>query len=286
VLSRVVVDRAAEHRGEPGWLAMAWLRDRVKVLRIGPAGEVSDAAPDLAAGPDPVLPWLPGSEVAPEPPADVLLLGQRDGEVLVATLDGSPGGPGLRELGAALSGSDAAFLTIAVALADWHRTHRHCPRCGVLTVVAQSGWHRHCPVDRSDHFPRTDPAVIMLVRSPDGERAILGRQGSWPPRRYSCLAGFVEAGESAEQAVVREVFEESSIRVRDVRPVASQPWPFPRSLMLGFFATADDDVVPHSGDGELVDVQWFTRDDVASEKILLPPPISIAHRLIGTWLKG
>jgi NAD+ diphosphatase len=286
VLSRSAVDRAVKHRGDAGWLAMGWLRDRVKVLRIGPSGEVSDAPPDILAAGEPALPWLPGSAVAPEPPAETLLLGQRDGEILVATLDGAPQGPGLRELGALLSGPDAAFLTMAVALADWHRTHRYCPRCGVLTTMSQSGWARRCPVDRSDHFPRTDPAVIMLVRSPDGERAVLGRQPTWPPGRYSCLAGFVEAGESAEQAVAREVFEESSVQVRDVRPVASQPWPFPRSLMLGFFATADDDAEPHSNDGELADVRWFSRADITAQGILLPPPISIAHRLLSAWLRG
>lgn len=140
------------------------------------------------------------------------------------------------------------------------------------------------PVDGSIHFPRTDPAVIALVTSPDRARAVLGRQPSWPRGRHSCLAGFVEPGESAEQAVVREVAEESGLQVRDVRGAQSQPWPFPASLMLAFTAVADDAAVPRAADDELEDVRWFTREQ-AREEIRLPPAVSIASRLIAGWLQ-
>jgi NAD+ diphosphatase len=149
--------------------------------------------------------------------------------------------------------------------------------------VVQGGAVRRCPADGTDHFPRTDPAVIVLVT--DGaDRCVLGRQASWPPGRYSTLAGFVEPGESAEQAVVREVHEESGLRVRDVTYCASQPWPFPSSLMLGFRARCDADAVPAVGDGELEDVRWFDRDELRDRFTGGPPQVSIAHALIADWV--
>ena len=169
-------------------------------------------------------------------------------------------------------------------MAEWHRTHGHCPRCGAATVVESAGWVRRCPVDGSSHFPRTDPAVIVLISDPSGDRALLGRQPSWPAGRYSCLAGFVEPGESAEAAVVREVREEAGVTVTDVRAAGSQPWPFPQSLMMGFTAVADPEAEPVTSDDELEDVRWFSRDDVRAGAIIPPGPISIANRLVAGWL--
>jgi NAD+ diphosphatase len=142
---------------------------------------------------------------------------------------------------------------------------------------------RRCPEDGSEHFPRTDPAMIVLVTD-GGDRALLGRQAVWPAGRYSTLAGFVEPGESAEQAVVREVKEETGVDVREVRYSSSQPWPFPASLMLGFTATCDPGAVPEPQDGELEDARWFTRDELRDGSAMLPTPVSIAYKLITDWL--
>ena len=166
----------------------------------------------------------------------------------------------------------------AAGVLNWHRSHPHCARCGARTEMAEAGFLRTCPSCGAQHHPRTDPVVIMLVL--DGDRVLLGRQPSWPAGRYSALAGFVEPGESLEEAVAREVHEEAGVQVRGVRYVASQPWPFPSSLMLGFFADyAGGD--PHVRDAELEDVRWFTREELADT--VLPPPLAIARTLIDTW---
>jgi NAD+ diphosphatase len=189
---------------------------------------------------------------------------------------------GLRELGADLPDLDSGLLVAAVGLASWHARHPRCPRCGNPTEVAQAGWSRHCPVDGSDHWPRTDPAVIMLVH--DGDRCILGRQPSWPAGRYSILAGFVEPGESLEQAVAREVAEEVGVAVTDIEYLGSQPWPFPASLMLGFTARLAGDPTITLADAELAEARWFTRDEVREHFVRLPPSVSIAYRIITDWV--
>ncbi|HEX3389155.1 MAG TPA: NAD(+) diphosphatase [Streptosporangiaceae bacterium] len=192
----------------------------------------------------------------------------------------------LREAAALLNDRDAGLFTHAVALANWHATHTHCPRCGSPTVTVAAGHAQRCPVDGSEHFPRIDPAVIMLVTDPD-DRCLLARNRRWPERRVSILAGFVEPGESAEQAVAREVGEETGITVARVRYAGSQPWPMPQSLMLGFRASATGDLELRVDDDEISEAYWFSRDELrsalASREILLPPPVSIAHRLIESW---
>jgi NAD+ diphosphatase len=192
----------------------------------------------------------------------------------------------LREAAALLNDRDAGLLTHAVALANWHATHTHCPRCGTPTVTVAAGHAQRCPADGSEHFPRVDPAVIMLVTDPD-DRCLLARNRRWPERRVSILAGFVEPGESAEQAVAREVGEETGITVARVRYVGSQPWPMPQSLMLGFRASAAGDLEIRVDEDEIAEAHWFSRDELrsalASREILLPPPVSIAHRLIESW---
>jgi NAD+ diphosphatase len=189
----------------------------------------------------------------------------------------------LREIGAVLGDRDAGLLTSAVALARWHDRHPRCSICGAPTDLERAGWSRRCPVDGSEHFPRTDPAVIMLVHD-GGDRCVLGRQATWPPGRYSILAGFVEPGESAEAAVAREVQEEVGLAVSDVQYTGSQPWPFPASLMLGFTALAVGDPALHLNDGELADARWVTRAQLRSGEFRLPPPVSIAHLILSTWL--
>ena len=192
----------------------------------------------------------------------------------------------LREAAALLNDRDAGLFTHAVALANWHATHTHCPRCGTPTVTVAAGHAQRCPADGSEHFPRVDPAVIMLVTDPD-DRCLLARNRRWPERRVSILAGFVEPGESAEQAVAREVGEETGITVAQVRYAGSQPWPMPQSLMLGFRASAAGDLEIRVDDDEIAEAHWFSRDELrsalASREILLPPPVSIAHRLIESW---
>jgi NAD+ diphosphatase len=198
----------------------------------------------------------------------------------------------LRAAGALLDDHDAGLLVHAVGLTNWHATHPRCPRCGTPTDVVRGGSVRRCPADGSEHFPRTDPAVIVLVT--DGaDRCVLGRQASWPPGRYSTLAGFVEPGESAEQAVVREVREEAGLDVGEVRYVASQPWPFPSSLMLGFTAVCDAGAQPRPADVELEDVRWFGRKELATAAswgtgsgLQLPGEVSIARYLVDGWLAG
>jgi NAD+ diphosphatase len=190
---------------------------------------------------------------------------------------------GLREVGALLGDRDAGLLTHAVALANWHATHTHCPRCGAPTESELGGSVRRCTADGSEHFPRTDPAVIMLVHD-GGDRCVLGRQPSWPADRFSTLAGFVEPGEAAELAVVREVAEEVGLAVTDVTFRGSQPWPFPSSLMLGFWARALDETITLDG-SELAEARWLSRDQIRREDVLLPPPVSIAWRLITDWLE-
>ncbi|MCW2907147.1 MAG: pyrophosphatase [Actinomycetia bacterium] len=193
---------------------------------------------------------------------------------------------GLREAAALLNDRDAGLFTHAVALANWHATHTHCPRCGTPTVTVAAGHAQRCPADGSEHFPRIDPAVIMLVTDPD-DRCLLARNRRWPERRVSILAGFVEPGEAAEQAVAREVEEETGIAVTRVRYVGSQPWPMPQSLMLGFRAAAVGELELRVDDDEIAEANWYSREELrralAAREILLPPPVSIAHRLIESW---
>ena len=192
----------------------------------------------------------------------------------------------LRDIGADVSDLDAGLLVEAVGLAQWHDRSLHCPTCGAVTEIRNAGWVRHCPVDSTEIFPRTDPAMIVLVHD-GGDRCVLGRQSVWPADRFSVLAGFVEPGESAEQAVIREVFEEVRVAVTDITYVTSQPWPLPQSLMLGFTARALPDQTLLVDQDELVEAAWFSRAELLDPdrtRPKLPPPVSIAYQLISGWL--
>ena len=181
-------------------------------------------------------------------------------------------------------------LAEAKALLGWHARHRFCPNCGAATEVVQAGWRRDCPACKVQHFPRTDPVVIMLAIS--GERCVLGRSHRFVPTMWSCLAGFVEPGESIEEAVRREVLEEVAIACGRVKYFASQPWPFPSSIMIGCHAEALSDAIVVDRE-ELEDARWFGRDELAAmlkrqhpQGLTTPPPVAIAHHIIRSFVEG
>lgn len=310
LLARGDWDRGALHRTDPDWLASAWRTARV--LRLSarmttPAYRTGTGAAASAT--------LAYQSAAAADPSTATFLGVHDGHAVFAVaaepdeaIDASEGvrWRGLRELGAQLEATEAGLVATAVGLAEWHARHLHCPRCGGSTSVGKAGWTRICDIDGSEHFPRTDPAVIMLVHDGAG-RCVLGRQPSWPPGRYSVLAGFVEPGESLEAAVAREVFEEVGLRITDVRYVASQPWPFPSSLMVGFIARASGSTELEVDSLEIETARWFSREqldeaierdavlgglgwatqpgaDADPEELLLPGTVSIARMLIERWI--
>ena len=300
-LARSEVDRATARRDDPDWIATAWADDRSRVLvlaegqalvRFGADGSAELVLVPPAQAPEGVR-FLLGVDVGGTayfglagPPG-----GLGAGPMPLPGTDMEPPGPGvrpaaLRQVGPLLGDRDAGLLTHAVALANWHARHTHCPRCGALTVPAPAGHMRRCPVDGSEHFPRIDPAVIMLVTD-DEDRCLLARNRLWPPRRVSILAGFVEAGESAEQAVAREVGEETGIAVSGIRYVGSQAWPMPQSLMLGFRADAGHGQQITVDDDEIAEARFLSRAELAAEvaagALLLPPPVSIAHQIIQAW---
>jgi NAD+ diphosphatase len=263
------LDRAAERRSDEAWLAAARNDPRARALVVGPTGvALAGEAPDLVP--------LDGREGS--------FLGIAEGGVPLFVMPAPDDAEltGLREAAAILSQADAGLVAYASALAHWHDAHRYCGACGEPTAVREAGHSRRCP-NGHVHHPRTDPVVIMLVS--DGDRLLLGRRPPWPAGRYSCLAGFVEPGESLEAAVAREVLEEAGVTVGAVEYRLSQPWPFPLSLMLGFEATyASGDA--YVADAELEDVAWFTRDEILAGTPLLPPWFTIARRLIDGWLAG
>jgi len=197
----------------------------------------------------------------------------------------------LRAIGGDLPADEAEILGTAVALAGWLRDAAFCPACGTHTVLRQAGWSRHCPNCGREHFPRTDPAVIVLVSSADDpNRVLLGANAAWGGSRYSCFAGFAEAGESLEDTVSREVWEEADVRLTDIVYRGSQVWPYPRSLMLGFRARAVRDDEARADGAEIADVRWFDRSEVGTalrgeDEVQLPGAASIAHRLIDDWYR-
>ncbi|MGM9472121.1 NAD(+) diphosphatase [Pseudarthrobacter sp. YS3] len=245
---------------------------------------------DLGSTPDLVI-YLGAALAGPDLPAgtEVVLF------VLPEQLDpGSAGIPadaawaGFRDVASALGSTDTALFVEASAIANWHAGHTHCPRCGVPTIVEAGGWVRRCPQDGSEHYPRTDPAIIVTVVGPDG-RLLLGGGGPVDAKNYSTLAGFVEPGESLEQAVVREIREEVGVTVTGCQYLGSQSWPFPASLMLGFTAvTADHEATP---DGvEVTRARWFSREElqeaVLAGDITISSRLSIARSLIEHWYGG
>jgi NAD+ diphosphatase len=285
-LARAKVDRCAHLRNDLDWLDAAWSEPATRVLVVQRGQALCDFAGQQAR--------LSFIEPAKAPEGVKFLLGVDENQVAYFGVSGSlPEAVGtgvraayLREAGPLLSDRDAGLLTHAVALGNWHETFTHCPRCGAATDPFASGHARRCPVDGSEHFPRVDPAMIVLVTD-EADRALLARNAMWPEHRVSILAGFVEAGESAEQAVAREVAEETSIEVGGVTYLGSQPWPMPQSLMLGFRAAAPGTQEIKVDADEIAEANWYSREEltdaIASGELRLPPPVSIAHRIIESW---
>ena len=291
------LDRAAHLRRDPEWLAarradpdtclvpqwrgrslIRWEGDAASAVRLK-VGEAPDELRGLLELADPVLLGL--ADGVPHLGLDLSCHEDAEGHLaaLGELLD-------LRSAGSVLPADDAALLAYARGLFHWHSRHRFCGACGTPTESRQGGHVRTCPACEIDHFPRTDPAVIMLVTR--GDTALLGHQDAWPEGMYSTLAGFVEPGECLEEAVAREVMEEAGVAVEDVQYHSSQPWPFPGSLMLGFTARATTDEI-HLRDGELADARWFHRDELRAAEgppgLRLPSEISIARRLVEDWMK-
>ena len=302
-LAEPAVDRRSERRGDADWLARRLADPASRLTAVWRERSLVFDAHAGERGP------VPGAVAAVEAAGlveqaeDAVFLGEADGvawfsvdlsdreDPLAGPLRGAGRFVELRQVGAAMSGRGGNLLAYARAMATWHRRHRFCGRCGAATESRNAGHLRVCTSCGAEHFPRTDPAVIMLVHTEagDGGACLLGRQASWPPGMFSALAGFVEPGESLESAVAREVLEETGIAVDSVRYHSSQPWPFPTSIMLGFYATSPGGDVRVDAD-ELEQAVWATRSELEyalrAREVRLPPPFSIARRLIDDWLHG
>jgi NAD+ diphosphatase len=293
------LERAAHLRADPAWIDGALADPRCRVVPVW--NSLSLVATGDPATPDAARPGdsqrraglLGIDEIAPERRngAELILLGQAGESILFACeIEGVEQPPvpagmrfeDLRTVAPLMPENEAGVLGYARAMVIWRRNHRYCGRCGAPTLPGKGGHVLICtnPVCRHEQFPRTDPAIIVLVV--DNGAALLGRQAAWPAGRYSTIAGFVEPGESLEDAVAREVLEETGIRVEGIEYHSSQPWPFPSSLMLGFTARAASKDI-HLRDQELEDARWFTREDIMSGTPLLPPRLSISYRLIEHW---
>ncbi len=298
------LDRAAEMRREPATIVALAADARARTFVIG--GEVVLVHQDAPLH-DPLFTFAQATALAPTPQdlGEQVFLGLRDGTPMFAIALSRDAAAALKEnppagvlatdlrsiaMGAMVAADYLPMLAEAKAVLGWHGRHRFCANCGALTDVIQAGWRRDCPVCGTEHFPRTDPVVIMLVVH--GERCLLGRQSRFAKGQWSCLAGFVEPGETVEEAVRRETLEESGIVCGRVAYFASQPWPFPMSLMIGCHAEAltTDITIDHT---ELEDVRWFDRDEVPAmllrrhpDGLLFPNPVAIAHHIIRAWLEA
>lgn len=298
-LSRSALDRDQLSRSTEGFLAGALADPRSRIVRLG-GGRLPVRDDAL------VLDAVSAAERESIDPDDLVYLGRTTGDdddvergapiLLLASTDAGDDdeSTGLhwrspRDVAHLLSDRDAGIASESLAIAAWHRTSRFCANCGAETIVRSAGWRRDCPQCGTDHFPRTDPAVIVRIVHDD--RILLGSSALWPAGRYSLLAGFVEAGESLEAAVLREVEEESGMRLSTPVYLGSQPWPFPRSLMFGYhaeLAPGQDPEAISRDEEELDDVRWFSREDLLApdSPVTLPGPTSIARAIIDDWLRG
>ena len=274
------LDRADHLRNDPDALSGLRAHSGARILLL--------EGLDPVTGDDGGLGWR--SLVPSDSDKDLLFLGLEAGAPRFAMVE--PEGPrsgsmAVLQLLHRLPAEQVALYGGARSLVDWHYRHGFCARCGVATAVFRGGWGRRCEACKAEHFPRVDPVVIMLAEH-EG-RVLLGRQPQFPPRMYSALAGFLEPGESLEEAVSRELHEEAGVRTLSVRYVLSQPWPFPSSLMIGCIAPVENDAI-HLDTNELQDAIWLGRDEVRAvlsgepgARIMTPPPLAIAHSLLQAW---
>ena len=281
------IDRRAEARAEADWAQLARTDAQTDFLLACGTLQL------LSVATEPRIAFLPAGHpaVAAAEARSLVLLGWFRGRRCVLVETDSVSAPALpagtafeelRPLTPLLPAQEAGLLAYARALSIWRARQRFCGVCGAGTEPTRAGHCMRCTACATEFFPRIDPAIIVLVT--DGDRALLGRQPSWPPGRYSTIAGFVEPGESLEDAVVREVMEETGVEVLSARYDSSQPWPFPSSLMVGFRAVARPGSEVRVGE-ELEDARWFTREQLRAGAAALPPPHSISRRLIGAWLE-
>lgn len=295
-LARGGIDRAADERADPRLIERLRADPATRVVAVhGDRGAVSSdgtrnlqvTATDVRDG----VEWaFLGRDGAGAP--ILLAVAAAEAEPPVAGLPPGARWGALRAVGGDLDPDDAGLLVEAVSLGRWLVDAPFCPACGARAELRAAGWARHCPNCGREHFPRTDPAVIVAVQSADGERLLLGKNAQWADRNmYSTFAGFVEAGESLEQTIEREILEESGVTVGGIRYRGSQAWPYPRSLMLGFHATAPEGAVPQPDGVEIVDARWFDRAELTAglageTDFGLPGTASIARRLIVDWVEA
>lgn len=300
-LARSTVDRDALSRQDPELIPRLLAGEYSRVLivdgaRVGVAPVAQQVRLFLVPGGEIPREFIvdPGSQLAYLGSDSqffyvVLDAGARSSELLDqlarARQSGDVAWGSVRDMGANLSSAETGLVTTALAIAQWHRRNQFCPHCGSRTHSMESGWVRQCEADESQHFPRMDPAVIMAITD-ESDRVLLGRGSAWAANRFSTLAGFVEPGETPENAVRREVFEEAGIRVGQVAYRGSQPWPFPASLMLAYTGEALSTKITVDG-VEMLDARWFTRAElgaqVASGEVVLPGAASVARALIENW---
>jgi NAD+ diphosphatase len=290
------LDRASQRRQDAGWVASLLQDPKTRLLPLHALKPQIRHSSAVALDWQNVAPWRPLIDSG----NTLILLGLREGQAYFA-LDATPAeippdgetvAMDARAVAPMVEGGEAAILAEARSLIDWHARHRFCAQCGTPSVVASGGWVRHCPNCQAHHFPRVDPVVIMLAVR--GERCLLGRGRRRVGTRFSCLAGFMEPGETLEEAVRREILEESGIRIGHVRYLASQPWPFPSSLMMGFLAEALSEEITIDPD-EIAEARWFERDEVRAMversrtddavpgAVTLPPPLAIGHQIARRW---
>ncbi len=288
-LTRGSLDRRSDLRSDPALLTRLLADPATRVFRL--RGDAAPVREDDGGGVTLVL----GAPVPADADHLVVYLGEAGGVQHLGVVEDLPEGeePGaglrsLRQVGARLDDLGASVFATTLALANWHRHHGFCPRCGQRTVPVLGGWVRHCPADGSEHYPRTDVAVIMAVVDAD-DRLLLARGRGFRSRGMSVLAGFVEPGETLAAAVTREVAEEVGIEVEDVTYLGDQPWPFPSSLMVGFTARARSTEL-RLQQSEIAAARWFTRDELVAAihdgTLVVPGRVSIARRLLEHWFGG
>lgn len=293
------LDRMSQRRQDAGWVASLLDDPETRLLPLHELKPLVGHASTVDLDWQRVAPWRSLIDTG----ASLILLGIGEGRAHFALdasaaaipPDGETAAIDVRTLASSIPGEEAAILAEARSLIDWHARHRFCAQCGTASVVASGGWVRRCLNCRAQHYPRVDPVVIMLTVK--GERCLLGRNRRRVGTRFSCLAGFIEPGETLEEAVRRETLEESGIRVGRVHYLASQPWPFPSTLMIGLLAEALSAEITIDPE-ELAEARWFERDEVRAmvERsrsddplpglVTLPPPLAIGHQIARRWAMG